>query len=274
MTDIPGYSLLGRVNAPDDLRALPADELPQLAVELRRYLIETLGRVGGHFAANLGTVELTLALHRCFDTPRDRLVWDIGHQAYPHKILTGRRAQLETIRHLDGLHPFCHRKESEYDTFGVGHSSTAISAATGMAAALHTRGDKRRVVAVIGDGGMTAGMAYEALNHAGHLGLDLLVVYNDNDMSISENVGALRDYSARLVKKLGLQQAPHHARPAPQRDEEHNEAHLDDPGALFQTLGFAYHGPIDGHDLDALTSALERLKDQPGPRLLHVITMK
>src|SRR5581483_8137156 len=169
----------------------------------------------------------------------------------------------------------CHRAESEYDTFGVGHSSTAISAATGMAAVLRERRDHRRVVAVIGDGGMTAGMAYEALNHAGHLGLDLLVIYNDNDMSISENVGALRDYSARLVKKLGLAQAPHHARPPRVcDDEEHNEAHLDDPGALFQTLGFAYHGPIDGHDLNALTGALERLKDQPGPRLLHVITMK
>jgi 1-deoxy-D-xylulose-5-phosphate synthase len=275
MTDIPGYALLGRVNTPDDLRRLPAAELPHLAVELRRYLIETLGRVGGHFAANLGTIELTLALHRSFATPSDRLVWDVGHQAYPHKILTGRRAQLETIRRLDGLHPFCHRKESEFDTFGVGHSSTAISAATGMAAALRNRGDRRRVVAVIGDGGMTAGMAYEALNHAGHLGLDLLVIYNDNDMSISENVGALRDYSARLVKKLGLTQAPHHARPARvSEDEEHNEAHLDDPGALFQTLGFAYHGPIDGHDLDALTASLERLKDQHGPRLLHVITMK
>jgi 1-deoxy-D-xylulose-5-phosphate synthase len=275
MTDIPGYALLGRVNTPDDLRKLPDSELPHLAVELRRYLIETLGRIGGHFSANLGTVELSLALHRCLSTPHDRLIWDVGHQAYPHKILTGRRSQLETIRHLDGLHPFCHRAESEYDTFGVGHSSTAISAAAGMAAALRVKNDKRRVVAVIGDGGMTAGMAYEALNHAGHLGLDMLVVYNDNDMSISENVGALRDYSARLVKKLGLRQAPHHARP-PRRpdDEEHNEAHIDDPGALFQTLGFAYHGPIDGHDLNALTGALERLKDQPGPRLLHVITMK
>ena len=279
MTDIPGYALLGRVNTPEDLRKLPSEELPHLAVELRRYLIETLGRIGGHFAANLGTVELTLALHRCLATPHDRLVWDVGHQAYPHKILTGRRPQLETIRRLEGLHPFCHRKESEYDTFGVGHSSTAISAATGMAAALRARGDKRRVIAVIGDGGMTAGMAYEALNHAGHQGIDLLVIYNDNDMSISENVGALRDYSARLVKKLGLQQAPHHARPPMhvqerRNDDEHNEAHLDNPGALFQTLGFGYHGPIDGHDLGALTAALERLKDQPGPRLLHVITMK
>ncbi|HKY91179.1 MAG TPA: 1-deoxy-D-xylulose-5-phosphate synthase [Nevskiaceae bacterium] len=271
MTEIPGYSLLGRVNHPADLRKLPAQELEHLAVEVRRYLIETLGRVGGHFAANLGTVELAIALHRAFDTPHDRLVWDVGHQAYPHKMLTGRRAQLETIRRLGGLHPFCHREESEYDTFGVGHSSTSISAAAGMAAAVRQKGEKRRVVAIIGDGGMTAGMAFEALNHAGHAKLDLLVVYNDNDMSISENVGALRDRSARLVKRLGLV-APHLAR-LPQ-DAEDNEAHLDDPAALFRTLGFAYSGPIDGHDLEALASELDRLKDLPGPRLLHVLTVK
>ncbi|MEC9363431.1 MAG: 1-deoxy-D-xylulose-5-phosphate synthase N-terminal domain-containing protein, partial [Pseudomonadota bacterium] len=185
MTDIPGYALLGGVNAPADLRRLPATELPALALEVRRYLIETLGRIGGHFAANLGTVELSIALHRAFDTPHDRLVWDVGHQAYPHKMLTGRRARLETIRRLGGLAPFCHRAESEYDTFGVGHSSTSISAAAGMAAAVRVKNEKRRVVAVIGDGGMTAGMAFEALNHAGHLKLDMLVIYNDNDMSIS-----------------------------------------------------------------------------------------
>ena len=271
MTEIPGYSLLGRIQQPSDLRRLPAEELPHLAVEMRRFLIETLGRVGGHFAANLGTVELTLALHRCLDTPHDRLVWDVGHQAYPHKMLTGRRAQLETIRRLGGLHPFCSRDESEYDTFGVGHSSTSISAAAGMAAAIRIKRETRRAVAVIGDGGMTAGMAFEALNHAGHQKLDLLVVYNDNDMSISENVGALRDRSARLVQRLGLV-APHLTR-LPQ-DAESNEAHLDDPAALFRTLGFAYHGPVDGHDLDALTRALDALKDQPGPRLLHVLTLK
>jgi 1-deoxy-D-xylulose-5-phosphate synthase len=271
MTEIPGYSILGRIQQPADLRRLPEDELPHLAVEMRRFLIETLGRVGGHFAANLGTVELSLALHRAFDTPHDRLVWDVGHQAYPHKMLTGRRAQLETIRRLGGLHPFCWRDESEYDTFGVGHSSTSISAAAGMASAVRIKEEQRRVVAVIGDGGMTAGMAYEALNHAGHQKLDLLVVYNDNDMSISENVGALRDRSARLVKRLGLV-APHLAR-LPQ-DAEDNEAHLDDPASLFQTLGFTYHGPIDGHDLSALTRALEQLRDKPGPRLLHVLTVK
>ncbi|HSW12612.1 MAG TPA: 1-deoxy-D-xylulose-5-phosphate synthase, partial [Solimonas sp.] len=201
-----------------------------------------------------------------------RLVWDVGHQAYPHKMLTGRRARLETIRRLNGLMPFCHRGESEYDTFGVGHSSTSISAAAGMAAAARVKGEKRRAVAIIGDGGMTGGMAFEALNHAGHLGLDMLVVYNDNDMSISENVGALRNHSARLVNKLGLN-TPHAARPL-QGEEEHNEAHLENPGSLFETLGFSYTGPIDGHDLDALLAAFARLKDTKGPQLLHVLTVK
>jgi 1-deoxy-D-xylulose-5-phosphate synthase len=270
MTDIPGYALLGRVDAPEDLRQLPASELAALAVEVRRYLIETLGRIGGHFAANLGTVELSIALHRAFDTPHDRLVWDVGHQAYPHKMLTGRRARLETIRRLGGLAPFCLRAESEYDTFGVGHSSTSISAAAGMAAAARVKGEKRRAVAVIGDGGMTAGMAFEALNHAGHLKLDMLVIYNDNDMSISENVGAMRNHSARLLRKLGIE-APHRLRPV---SDDHNEAHLDQPGAIFETLGFNYHGPVDGHDLDALGAVLERLKDAKGPQLLHVITVK
>ncbi len=275
MTDIPGYALLGLVNTPADLRRLPEAELTALAVEMRRYLIETLGRIGGHFAANLGTVELSIALHRVFDTPRDRLVWDVGHQAYPHKMLTGRRARLETIRRHGGLHPFLARNESEYDVFGAGHSSTSLSAATGIAAAAKLKGDARRVVAIIGDGGMSAGMAFEALNHLGHLGLDVLVVYNDNDMSISENVGALRDYSARLVRKLGLA-APHTAR-APREagsEGEDNLAHLDRPGALFETLGFRYAGPIDGHDLPALTRQLEQLKGGRGPQLLHVITVK
>ena len=275
MTDIPGYALLGRVNTPTDLRRLPEGELTALAMEMRRYLIETLGRIGGHFAANLGTVELSIALHRVFDTPQDRLIWDVGHQAYPHKMLTGRRARLETIRRHGGLHPFLARDESEFDVFGAGHSSTSISAATGVAAAAKHKGEKRRVVAIIGDGGMSAGMAFEALNHLGHLGLDVLVVYNDNDMSISENVGALRDYSARLVRKLGLT-APHSARTPrePGSEGEDNLAHLDRPGALFETLGFRYLGPIDGHDLGAMTAALERLKDARGPQLLHVITVK
>jgi 1-deoxy-D-xylulose-5-phosphate synthase len=274
MTEIPGYALLGRINGPAELRRLPENQLPALAVEMRRYLIETLGRIGGHFAANLGTVELSLALHYALNTPHDRVVWDVGHQAYPHKMLTGRRAALETIRHLDGLAPFCHRDESEYDAFGAGHSSTSLSAAAGMAAAVRLAREQRRVVAVIGDGGMTAGMAFEALNHIGHLGLDVLVVYNDNDMSISENVGALRDHSARLVHKLGLA-APHLARlPRDDGDEAHNQAHIDHPGALFETLGFRYHGPLDGHDLKTLLPALEHLKDARGPQLLHVITVK
>ena len=293
MTEIPGYALLGRVNTPAELRRLPSADLPHLAVELRRYLIETLGRIGGHFAANLGTVELTLALHRCLDTPHDRLVWDVGHQAYPHKILTGRRANLETIRKLGGLAPFCLREESEYDAFGAGHSSTSLSAAAGMAAAVKLKGEKRRIVAVIGDGGMSAGMAFEALNHLGHLGLDVLVVYNDNDMSISENVGALRNSSARLVRKLGLD-TPHrsltprqaqvqttkdlfqeHLPPIEAGSEgEDNLAHLDRPGALFETLGFKYHGPMDGHDLNTLIPAIDRLKNVKGPQLLHLITVK
>ncbi|MGB0956742.1 MAG: 1-deoxy-D-xylulose-5-phosphate synthase N-terminal domain-containing protein, partial [Panacagrimonas sp.] len=271
MSDIPGYQLLGKINAPADLRQLPASELPQLAMELRRFLIETLGRVGGHFAANLGTVELTLALHRMLDTPHDRLIWDVGHQAYPHKILSGRRAQLETIRKLGGLHPFCTRAESEHDHFGVGHSSTSLSAAAGMAAASALKGEQRRVVAVIGDGGMTAGMAFEALNHIGHQKLDVLVIYNDNDMSISENVGALRDRSAALAQRLGLV-TPHLDR-LPE-DAESNQAHLDEPSALFRTLGIDYHGPVDGHDLAALGRALDTVKDRSGPRLLHVFTVK
>ena len=266
MKDTSGYSLLGRVNTPDELRALPRAELPLLAAEMRRCLIETLGRAGGHFAANLGTVELTLALHRCFDTPHDRLVWDVGHQAYPHKMLTGRRGGLETIRRQGGLAPFNSRQESGYDSFGNGHAGTAISAAAGMAAAARLKGEQRRVVAVIGDGGITAGMAYEALNHAGALGLDLLVVLNDNDMSISENVGALRDHAARLLAGRGID-APHGRRPA-------GEGPQAPAGALFETLGFRYHGPVDGHDLDALTGALDRLKDASGPQFLHVITVK
>jgi len=267
--DVPGYTLLGRIDTPADLRRLPAGDLPHLAVEMRRYLIETLGRIGGHFAANLGTVELSVALHRAFDTPHDRLVWDVGHQAYPHKMLTGRRARLESIRKLGGLMPLCHRGESEFDAFGVGHSSTSISAAAGMAAAARVKGEARRAVAIIGDGGMTGGMAFEALNHAGHAKLDLLVIYNDNDMSISENVGALRDHSARVAAKLGF--------PTPHREAQpcENAMHLAGrPGAMFETFGFAYHGPIDGHDLDALLAAFEKLKDAKGPQFLHIITFK
>ena len=268
MTEIPGYSLLGRVNAPAELRRLSPSELPHLAVEMRRYLIETLGRIGGHFAANLGTVELTLALHYALNTPDDRLIWDVGHQAYPHKILTGRRAQLETIRKLHGLAPFPHRQESPYDVFGTGHSSTSLSAAAGVAAAVRADGGRRRVAAVIGDGGMTAGMAFEALNHIGDLGLPVLVIYNDNDMSISENVGALRAHSARSVRELG--NAPHHRRPLAEAAAESRAT----PGAWVETLGFQYEGPIDGHDLPTLLDALARHRDTTGPVFLHIITTK
>ena len=269
MTEIPGYALLGRLRDPKDLRALATEQLDALALEMRRYLIETLGRVGGHFAANLGTVELTLALHYSYNTPHDRLIWDVGHQAYPHKMLTGRRAQLETIRKLGGLAPFPHRKESAYDVFGTGHSSTSISAATGIAAAARQLGERRQVVAVIGDGGLTGGMAYEALNHLGNTDLDVLVIFNDNDMSISENVGALRAHSAKLMREEGLAHAPHHRRADGLRDIP-----MAEKGAWFRTLGMDYSGPIDGHDLDSLLASFQRLKTAKGPQLLHVVTTK
>lgn len=283
MTDASSYALLGKIRTPEDLRQLRRDELPTLAVELRRYLIETLARVGGHFAANLGTVELTLALHYVYDTPDDRLVWDVGHQAYPHKVLTGRRTQLETIRKLGGLHPFPSRKESHYDTFGTGHSSTSISAAMGMAVAARQLGEDRRVVAVIGDGGITAGMAFEALNHIGSLGLDVLVIYNDNDMSISENVGALRDHSARIARRHKSRLPGNETDLAIDRPEHWKLAHRHlgrdlhnevPDGAFFESLGFDYYGLQDGHDLEGLVDTLLRLKSLRGPTVLHVATVK
>ncbi len=252
---------------------MPEDQLPALAVDLRRFLIETLGRIGGHFAANLGTVELTIALHYLLNTPTDRLVWDVGHQAYPHKVLTGRRARLETIRRKDGLAPFPAREESEYDTFGTGHSSTSISAAVGMAEAIRIRGARgeQRVACVIGDGGMTAGMAFEALNHLGTAGSDVLVIYNDNDMSISENVGALRDHCARVFSRhpdaARSSEAYRRAR-APESDL------APDDGDLFESLGVQYLGPVDGHNLTQLLPALRNALTIKGPRLLHVATVK
>jgi 1-deoxy-D-xylulose-5-phosphate synthase len=277
------YPLLAPIGTPADLRQLPQAQLPALAGELRDFLIHSVSTRGGHFAAGLGTVELTIALHYVYDTPRDRLVWDVGHQAYPHKVLTGRRDRLHTIKQDGGLAPFPSRAESEYDTFGVGHSSTSISAALGMAIAAARAGEDRRVVAIIGDGAMTAGMAFEALNHAGSLPADLLVILNDNDMSISENVGALSNQFARALSgrvyaqlreggKKVLRQMPTVWELA-RRSEEHLKGMVL-PGTLFEELGFNYIGPIDGHDLKALVSTLRNIRKLRGPQLLHVITRK
>ena len=255
MIDRTHYPLLARIDSPDDLKRVPESELPRVADELRAYLIESVASVGGHFGAGLGVVELTIALHYLYDTPHDRIVWDVGHQGYPHKILTGRRDHITTIKTREGLAPFLRRTESEYDSFGVGHASTSISAGLGMAIALQRRGDDRKVVAVIGDGAITGGMAYEALNHAGGVAPDMLVVLNDNGMSISENVGGLDRTLARLRAGEAGESGPH-------------------PEALFEELGFAYSGPIDGHDLPKLLAALRAVKDGRGPQLLHVVTTK
>jgi 1-deoxy-D-xylulose-5-phosphate synthase len=277
------WTLLRQIASPADLRALPERRLKDLADELRQFLVQTVSTRGGHFAAGLGTVELTIALHYVYDTPHDRLVWDVGHQAYPHKVLTGRREQLHTIKQHGGLAPFPNRAESEYDTFGVGHSSTSVSAALGMAVAAARKGESRRAVAVIGDGAMSAGMAFEALNHAGSLTTDLLVVLNDNDMSISENVGALSNYLARVLSgrfyahlreggKRVLRKMPH-LREFARRSEEHVKG-MWLPGTLFEEMGFNYIGPIDGHDLKSLVRTLRNLRDLHGPQLLHVVTQK
>jgi 1-deoxy-D-xylulose-5-phosphate synthase len=277
------YPLLSTIDTPADLRKLPVGKLPAVACELREFLIQSVSTRGGHFAAGLGTVELTIALHYVFDTPRDRLVWDVGHQAYPHKVLTGRRERLHTIKQDGGLAPFPSRAESEYDTFGVGHSSTSISAALGMAVAAAQSGEERRVVAVIGDGALTAGMAFEALNHAGSLPADLLVVLNDNDMSISENVGALSNHFARALSgrvyahlreggKKVLRQMPTVWELA-RRSEEHLKGMVL-PGTLFEEMGFNYIGPMDGHDVKALVSTLRNLRKLRGPQFLHVVTRK
>jgi 1-deoxy-D-xylulose-5-phosphate synthase len=277
------YPLLYAIESPADLRRMDFGELPALAAELREFLIQSVSTRGGHFAAGLGTVELTIALHYVFDTPHDRLVWDVGHQAYPHKVLTGRRDRLHTIKQDGGLAPFPSRHESEYDTFGVGHSSTSISAALGMAVAAARTGSDRRVVAVIGDGAMTAGMAFEALNHAGSLPADLLVILNDNDMSISENVGALSNHFARVLSgrvyahlreggKKVLRQMPTVWELA-RRSEEHLKGMVL-PGTLFEEMGFNYIGPMDGHDVKALVSTLRNIKKLRGPQFLHVVTRK
>jgi 1-deoxy-D-xylulose-5-phosphate synthase len=278
------FALLRSINSPTDLRSHPESELGAICTQLRDYLIRTVATRGGHFAAGLGTVELTVALHYVFDTPRDRLVWDVGHQAYPHKVLTGRRDRLDTIKQSDGLAPFPARSESEYDTFGVGHSSTSISAALGMAVASELSGDERRVVAIIGDGAMTAGMAWEALLNAGiRRSTNLLVVLNDNDMSISENVGALSNYFAKVLsgrmystlrkggKKL-LQPMPTMWELA-RRSEEFMKGMVL-PGTIFEELGFNYIGPMDGHDIKELVTTLRNMRNLKGPQLLHVATRK
>jgi 1-deoxy-D-xylulose-5-phosphate synthase len=277
------YPLLARADTPQKLRALPPAQLDALASELRQFLIETVSRTGGHLAAGLGTVELTIALHYVFDTPEDRIVWDVGHQTYPHKILTGRGEQMHTLRQKGGLSGFPRREESEYDTFGVGHASTSVSAALGMAVAAARTGTTRQVVAVIGDGALSGGMAYEALNNAGALDADLLVILNDNDMSISPNVGAMSNYLARILtgkvytsmregSKTVLSTIPPMWEFA-KRAEEHMKGMIM-PGTLFEEMGFQYFGPIDGHDLHALLRTLGNLKRLKGPRFLHVVTRK
>jgi 1-deoxy-D-xylulose-5-phosphate synthase len=284
MVDPVRYPLLMSIDSPAALRSLPESDLPAIADELRDFLVHTVSQRGGHFAAGLGTVELTVALHYVFNTPHDRLVWDVGHQAYPHKVLTGRRDRLETIKHKGGLAPFPSRAESVYDTFGVGHSSTSISAALGMAVANRLEDGDRRVAAIIGDGAMSAGLAWEALNHAGSLDIDLLVILNDNDMSISENVGALSNYLARLLSgkvyghlrensKKVLRRMPAAAWELVRRSEVHAKGMVL-PGTLFEEMGFNYIGPVDGHDVASLTTTLRNMRQLKGPQLLHVVTQK
>ena len=277
------FPLLDALRSPADLHGMDIAQLTAVADELRQFLIHTVSAQGGHFAAGLGTVELTVALHHVFDTPHDRIVWDVGHQAYPHKVITGRGARLASIKQKDGLAPFPNRAESVYDTFGTGHSSTSISAALGMACAAALQGETRRAVAVIGDGAMSGGMAFEALNHAGTLPANLLVILNDNEMSISEGVGALSKYFARLLSgrtyaqlrqggKKVLSQLPA-MRELARRSEEHFKGMVL-PGTLFEEMGFNYLGPIDGHDMRSLVSTLQNISQLPGPQFLHVVTTK
>jgi 1-deoxy-D-xylulose-5-phosphate synthase len=283
MTEHTEYTLLRDIRDPQDLRKLPEDKLPEFADELRRYTIESVSRTGGHLASSLGTIELTVALHYVFNTPHDRVLWDVGHQAYPHKILTGRREQMDTLRKKGGLSGFLKREESEYDAFGAGHSSTSISAALGMAVAAKRTGIERQVVAVIGDGALSAGMAYEALNNAGDMDADVLVVLNDNDMSISPNVGAMSNYLARILSgkvytsmregsKTVLSTIPPVWEFA-KRVEEHMKGMIM-PSTLFEEMGFSYYGPIDGHDVHNLVRTLQNLSRIKGPRFLHVVTRK
>lgn len=281
--DIAKYPTLALVDDPNDLRLLPKESLPKLCDELRQYLLNSVSRSSGHFASGLGTVELTVALHYVYNTPFDSLIWDVGHQAYPHKILTGRRDRIATIRQKGGLHPFPWRDESEYDVLSVGHSSTSISAGLGMAVAAEREGKNRRTVCVIGDGAITAGMAFEAMNHAGDIKADMLVVLNDNEMSISENVGALNNHLAQLLSgklysslreggKKVLSGLPP-IKELVKRTEEHLKGMVV-PGTLFEELGFNYIGPVDGHDVQALAATLKNMRDLKGPQLLHIMTKK
>lgn len=281
--DIAKYPTLALVETPDELRMLPRDSLPKLCDELRQYLLDSVSRSSGHFASGLGTVELTVALHYVYNTPFDHLVWDVGHQAYPHKIITGRRDRIATIRQKGGLHPFPWRGESEYDVLSVGHSSTSISAGLGMAVAAEREGKGCRTVCVIGDGALTAGMAFEAMNHAGDIRSDLLVVLNDNEMSISENVGALNNHLAQLLSgklystlreggKKVLSGIPP-IKELVKRTEEHLKGMVV-PGTLFEELGFNYIGPVDGHDVVGLAQTLKNMRSLKGPQLLHIMTKK
>jgi len=282
----PSQALLKTIASPADVRGLSRTQLKTLAIELRDFLVHTVSRTGGHLSSNLGTVELTIALHHVFNTPHDRIVWDVGHQSYPHKILTGRREAMATLKQLDGISGFPRRAESEYDTFGTGHSSTSISAALGMAHGAKLKGENRKAVAVIGDGALTGGMAFEALNHGGYAGgaglPDMLVILNDNDMSISPPVGALNRYLARLMSgkfyAAARESAKSVLRHTPlyefaKRFEEHTKGMVV-PGTIFEEFGFNYVGPIDGHDLDSLVPTLENLRDAKGPQFLHVVTKK
>ena len=275
-------NLLDNINDPSDLRKLPRTQLTPLAKELRQFLLESVSKTGGHLSSNLGTVELTIALHYVYDTPRDRIVWDVGHQTYSHKILTGRRGRMPSLRQLNGLSGFPKRDESEYDTFGTAHSSTSISAALGMAAAAKIKGEDRHAIAVIGDGSMTAGMAFEALNNAGvEDDVNLLVILNDNDMSISPPVGALNRYLARLLsgqfyaaaKNVGKSVLPAPVLDLARKLEEHAKGMVV-PATMFEEFGFNYIGPIDGHDLESLIPTLENIKKLKGPQFLHVVTKK
>jgi 1-deoxy-D-xylulose-5-phosphate synthase len=283
LSETPHHPLLETINAPSDLRKIPREQLKTVADELRAFLLDSVSKTGGHLGSNLGTVELTVALHYVFNTPEDRLVWDVGHQTYPHKILTGRRDRMSTLKQLGGLSGFPQRNESEFDTFGTAHSSTSISAALGMALAAKIKGEHRHSVAIIGDGAMTAGMAFEALNNAGVADCNLLVILNDNDMSISPPVGALNRYLAQLMSgrfyataknagKSVLKVAPPLFELA-KRFEEHAKGMVV-PATLFEKFGFNYIGPIDGHDLESLIPTLENIKQLSGPQFLHVVTKK